>query len=574
MLRASYRSKTNITLDFGGKRAYSEYKEIKKQADQKRITYLEDKAQAISMTTTTDKDNIYRQLILREQQRSSTRKIKYTLGKVQGGGVTRIEVINDNGGIDEIITKEGIEKACMLENDLKFQQTSNTPMMKGALAQDLGYDGLTASGTAILKGTYLYPPDTGKCTQEFLQHLQLVRTDQPNPTARITPTMFQEGWKKMKEQTSAGISGLHFGHFKSCALNDFLTEYESCLSHIPFASGFSPSPWQYGVNVMIRKKAQIDSVTGLRTVVLTEADFNFNNKILGKMTLDHAGKTRTLAKEQYGSRKGKRAIDQAIHKCLTYDILRQMRAPGALCSNDAKSCYDRIVHSVAMLAYQRLGIPHPPIQCMIHTIQNMKHHIRTTFGDSAFTLSNDGSLIPYQGVLQGNGASPATWVVISTSLLDMMRSAGNGGHFIEPISGKTTHTVGFAFVDDTDLIELDLRHADISTATTMSKMQDAITRWEGRLKTTGGAIVPTKSWVYPISFTFNSEGRWKYETVKEIGATFSVNDHNEVTFPLQQYDPHIGKETLGVILAPDGNNQAMIEELVTKANEWKDYIKT
>jgi hypothetical protein len=319
-----------------------------------------------------------------------------------------VEVINENGDVEEIITKEGIEKACMTENHKKFQQTQDTPIMKGHLAQDLKYDALTKSGAAVLNGTYRAPTGTSIYTQEFLHHLQLQQSTITPPQAHITTTMFRDGWRKMKEQTSAGISGLHFGHLKSCASDNFLSEYESCVSHIPFATGYSPLLWQYGVNVMIRKKAQVDLVTGLRTVVLTEADFNFNNKVLGKMTLNHAEMTGALAKEQYGSRKGKRAIDHAIHKRLTYNILRQMRAPGALCSNDAKSCYDRIVHSVAMLAYQRLGIPSPPIQCMIHTIQNMKHHIRTTFGDSTFTLSNDGSLVPYQGTLQGNGASPAT----------------------------------------------------------------------------------------------------------------------------------------------------------------------
>jgi hypothetical protein len=147
--------------------------------------------------------------------------------------------------------------------------------------------------------------------------------------------MFRDRWKKMREQTSVGISGIHFGHLKSCARDKFLTEYKSCISHIPFATGYSSSSWQYGVNVMIRKKAQVDFVTGLRTVVLTETDFNFNNKILGQMTLQHAELTGALAKEQYRSRKGKQAIDQAIHKRLTYDILRQMRIPGELCSNGA-----------------------------------------------------------------------------------------------------------------------------------------------------------------------------------------------------------------------------------------------
>jgi hypothetical protein len=155
----------------------------------------------------------------------------------------------------------------------------------------------------------------------------------------------------------------------------------------------------------------------------------------------------------------------------------------------------------------------------------------------------------------------------------MMRSAGNGGIFVEPISGKVSHTVGFAFVDDTDLIELDLRE-HITTQQTMENMQDSITRWEGGLKATGGAIVPTKSWVYPISFNFNTDGKWKYETVSEIDANFSVRDHNNVRLSLKQYNPHVGQETLGVILAPDGNNQAMLESLISKANAWKDHIQT
>ena len=68
-----------------------------------------------------------------------------------------------------------------------------------------------------------------------------------------------------------------------------------------------------------------------------------------------------IAKKQYGSISGKRAIDHAVHKHLTYNIMRQTRISGALCSNDTMSCFYCIVHSVAMLVYCRLGVPHPPV---------------------------------------------------------------------------------------------------------------------------------------------------------------------------------------------------------------------
>ena len=146
----------------------------------------------------------------------------------------------------------------------------------------------------------------------------------------------------------------------------------------------------------------------------------------------------------------------------------------------------------------------------------MKHHVRTTFGDSKLTVDSEDDLIPYQGVLQGNGAPPATWVIISSPLLEMLRKADNGGHFISPISKKESHIAVFAYVDDTDLIQLDMRNTDNNSEDSLIKMQEAINRWEGGLKTTGGAIVPTKSWVYPIGFSFDNNGKWKYKSTEEI----------------------------------------------------------
>ena len=42
------------------------------------------------------------------------------------------------------------------------------------------------------------------------------------------------------------------------------------------------------VNLMMYKKLNEDLVTKLRTIVLTEADFNFNNEVLGRSTTFHA----------------------------------------------------------------------------------------------------------------------------------------------------------------------------------------------------------------------------------------------------------------------------------------------
>ena len=93
----------------------------------------------------------------------------------------------------------------------------------------------------------------------------------------------------------------------------------------------------------------------LRTILLYEADFNFNNKVLGRRMMHNAEQYDLLALEQYGSRKHKTAIECALNKRLIFDILRQTKKPAGICSCDLKSCYDRIVNAFSSLAMRRAG---------------------------------------------------------------------------------------------------------------------------------------------------------------------------------------------------------------------------
>jgi hypothetical protein len=173
-------------------------------------------------------------------------------------------------------------------------------------------------------------------------------------------------------------------------------------------------------------------------------------------------------------------------------------------------------------------------------------------------MSNDGSLVPFQGALQGNGASPATWVIISSPLLNMLHDTGNKGYFLEAISKQLSHSVGYALLDDTDLVQFDAWDQTMSTEEVIDKMQDSINRWEGGLKATGGAIIPPKSFVYPIGFKFDDAGDWSYKSIDGIDYNFTVPDHNDNIQPLEQLNASVGKCTLGVYLALDGNNKEAV----------------
>ena len=495
------------------------------------------------------------------------------LNKVLGGGVTKISLLNQQRVWEETTNKQRIEKGCAVENENKYRQTETTPCMNGQLVQDMGYLGNTNSAQQILEGTYDTPPGTNQYTTEFLQQLKYDINAHNDPPIATLPTKdYITGWKKKKEFTSAGKTGWTFSHSKTCALNQQTADFEAAMAHIPYITGYTPSEWQAGVDIMIYKKINLDRVDKLRTIVLKEADANFNDGRLGKEMMNHAEKHNMIAREQYGSRKGHSSIDHAVNKRLSYDLMRMHRQPGALCSNDAKSCYDRILHSIVALSMKRLGIPEPPIECMLKCIQTMDHYIRTTHGDSEISYSSKHTLIPFQGVLQGNGASPSIWVAVSTPLLNMMRQAQHGMHIISAISQNKSTIVAFAFVDDTDLVQGHMGETNITTGEVMQEMQEAILRWEGGLKATGGAIVPEKSFVYPIDFKFNTAGKVSYKTVQEINAHFEVPNAEDHIIDLRQYEPSKASETLGVFLAPDGNNEAAKASLLEKATLWSELV--
>ena len=141
-------------------------------------------------------EKILKQMNLQEKQRVSARRIKAVLGKLNGGSITKVDVEQDNGTIEEITTKEGIESACMEENELKYRQTQQSPCMIEPLASELGYLGITDSCEKILEGSYIPPEGVNRYTRELLQHMQRLLLQHAPPKAEISTEMYKEGWKK------------------------------------------------------------------------------------------------------------------------------------------------------------------------------------------------------------------------------------------------------------------------------------------------------------------------------------------------------------------------------------------
>jgi len=165
-----------------------------------------------------------------------------------------------------------------------------------------------------------------------------------------------------------------------------------------------------------------------------------------------------LAPEQYGSRKHKSAIIQCLNKCLFYDYHWFTRFPAALCLNDAKSCYDRIVLIIAALCLCWLGAPQPAVKSMIQTLARLNHHVRTAFGNSEATQGLDTWHEGMAGIGPGNDTCPHIWAAVSTPLFSIMQQEGFVAQFICALLHQHRVLAGLAFVDDTDLIVNDPRN--------------------------------------------------------------------------------------------------------------------
>ena len=381
-------------------------------------------------------------------------------------------------------------------------------------------------------------------------------------------------WSKAKERTSAGKSGLHFGMFKAQAKDPETSAFNASMRSVAYRTGHVFPRWKKGVDVVLLKRQLDYRVEKLRTILLLEADANMNYKQLGGNGMWYAERNNVIARENYGGRKDHRSVEVSCNQRFTADILRQKRKAAIICSNDAKGCFDRIVHIVAYIALRRFGLARQPILGMLKAIQEMTHHIRTAFGDSERTYGNDPNRPPLQGMLQGNGASGTAWAAISTLIVNVMKTAGFGFSTWSAISKEAVDMVCYSFVDDANVI-----HSGKTNFTTGEELYDqmpaVLATWEGTIKATGGDIArgDDKSYWYLIDFVFK-DNTWHYRSVADIPGDLHLHNKDGSTDIIRRLEVTEARESLGIQTRYDGIQDDQKEYLRRKTVKWKDAIRS
>ena len=377
------------------------------------------------------------------------------------------------------------------------------------------------------------------------------------------------GWSKMNANTSSEPSTLSFNHYMTSCSDRYLNQIDTFLRNTATSLGIDAAAWKIVTDLQILKKANQFHVDTMRCIQLMDAEYNMTNKHVGRQTLAHAEKAKAIAPDQYGSRKNHKCINCVTNKVLLNDLFRHKRIAAAWGMNDARGCYDRIVHSIAILVLMSFGVAGPIARSLIKVLQEADHHMKTGFGRSERVYGNE--TVPHQGSGQGNGLGPTLWTLISTKLIAMMLAKNHGVQLLSATTVTLICIVCFSFVDDTDLPVAGERH---STGESIAPLfQSALDRWAGGLTVTGGELAPEKLWCYLVDFIWTGT-KWRYRSIAEMPAEFTLTDKDGNRHPLVRLEVSEGRKSLGVYIAVDRNEKAQKKYLIEMARTYAEQIRT
>jgi hypothetical protein len=274
------------------KMAIKAYQEAKKKHEENRTKHIKHMPEK------------ERKRIMRvERQRKLARMAKSVNGKLASKSITKIEHEGQ-----EYTSQEDIEKILLPVNENKIRSSEHTPFMQSPLLDDFGYRRNREAHEQVLQGIYKIPATCDRATEMLIQGLArpsgLHGRAQDIPRTHITTEDHIRGWKKQKERTSGGISGLHFGHYKAHAQARDLAAFDASMRSVAYTTGYSFKRWKKGLDVQLLKRTNDHRASQLRTILLLESDHNMNNKVIGKDAMRAGERLNEHARDNYGGRRG------------------------------------------------------------------------------------------------------------------------------------------------------------------------------------------------------------------------------------------------------------------------------
>jgi hypothetical protein len=226
---------------------------------------------------------------------------------------------------------------------------------------------------------------------------------------------------------------------------------------------------------------------------------------------------------------------------------------------------------MALLIYQSFGVEDTAVAAMLETIQEMKFFLRMAYGDST-NFAGSTIEVKMQGLGQGNGASPAGWCAISIMILRAHGKKGHGARFIAPMLHVKRSLSAILYVDDTDLLYLNMEQDELVWEVHWS-LQQSINNWGKLLIATGGSLKPNKCFYHLLDFVWSAKGGWQYIAHHEDGgAVITVPMPDGTAAPISHIAVDNAQKTLGVVTCPSGSSYGSLLQMKEKTQKWLDSL--
>jgi hypothetical protein len=214
------------------------YQRLKNEAPTLRASWLESLAVARATQGNSSVAQEMKNILTREKQRREARIIKFSMAQRSRKGLSSIEVPNKHNGWTEISEQNAMEEALLQELKTRFNQAAKTPFQLPPLLPALGPLGVSEAARDILRGRF-NTSDVDEWASGLIPFLaQVIETEQPKD---LTPDQYKHGWKRVKEKTAAGPSGIStIPHMKAHGASSYLTEVDCILANLPYRHGFPP----------------------------------------------------------------------------------------------------------------------------------------------------------------------------------------------------------------------------------------------------------------------------------------------------------------------------------------------